>query len=92
MYATSTPCPAPEPGEYLTLQEFCDLSGHSYFTVRTQWEEMNLPFELRGGRRLISRSDAEQWIKARLQQDANKLTNFQADYLWHAMQARRLAK
>ena len=65
MFATTTPFPAPESGEYLDFQQFADLAELSIFTVRTQWEEYKMPFELIAGRRVIRRPAAEKWIRER---------------------------
>ncbi len=91
MYQTSTPCPAPEPGEYLSFLDFANLTGMSVFTIRTQWKDYEMPFEQIGGRTLCSRSAAEQWIANRTRQAAAKMTDFQAELMWQAMNERRAA-
>jgi hypothetical protein len=75
-----------EPGELLDMQEFCNLAGYSIFTIRTQWDEYKIPFELIGGRRVIRRAVAEQWIKLKQdKKDAIAHANLMADQLYQQM-------
>lgn len=82
-----------EPGDLLDFQQMADMAGLSVFTVRTQWEEYKMPFELIGGLRRIRRSAAEQWVDIREQKKvAIANADRMADQFYKNMLARQGVK